>query len=82
MDIVKGLVVRDKSCRYKVGYFVVTDILHNNRVLICDGKRRKVETPKCKNIIHLEATSAVAQDISTNRQIKNYLKSFMEGKDV
>ncbi len=82
MDIVVGSVVRAKAGRDKGGYFVVTDILENGRVLICDGKRRKVQSPKCKNIIHLEATSTVAQEFTTNRQIKNCLKSLMEGKHV
>ena len=82
MDIVVGSVVRAKAGRDKGGYFVVTGILENGRVLICDGKRRKVETPKSKNIIHLQATNTVAEEIRTNREIKNYLKSFMEGKHV
>lgn len=82
MDIVKGSVVRAKAGRDKGGYFVVTDIIDNGRVLICDGKRRKVQSPKSKNIIHLEATSSVAQEFTTNRQIRNYLNSFMEGNNV
>ncbi len=82
MDIEKGLVVRAKAGRDKGGYFVVTGILENGRVLICDGKRRKVQTQKLKNIIHLEATRAVTQDITTNRQIKSFLKSYLEGNDV
>ena len=82
MDIVVGSVVRAKAGRDKGGYFVVTGILENGRVLICDGKRRKVQTPKLKNIIHLEATRAVTQDITTNRQIKSFLKSYLEGNNV
>ena len=82
MDIVIGSVVRAKAGRDKGGYFVVTGISENGRVLICDGKRRKVASPKNKNINHLEATSAVAQDFSTNREIRNYLRTFMEGKHV
>ncbi|MBQ7132886.1 MAG: KOW domain-containing RNA-binding protein [Ruminococcus sp.] len=82
MDIVVGSVVRAKAGRDKGGYFVVTDILENGRVLICDGKRRKVLSPKQKNINHLEATKTVAKDITTNRQIKSFLKSYLEGNDV
>jgi len=82
MDIVVGSVVRAKAGRDKGDYFVVTDILENGRVLICDGKHRRVETPKSKNIIHLQATGTVAAEFRTNREIKNYLKSFMEGKHV
>lgn len=82
MDIIKGLVVRAKSGRDKGNYFVVVDVLDNGRALICDGKRRKIEKPKCKNIIHLEPTNIVAEEISTNRQIKNYLKKFYGGQNV
>ncbi len=82
MDIKKGSIVRAKAGRDKGGYFVVTDILENGKALICDGKRRKLEHPKCKNIIHLEPTKTVVQDFTTNRQIKTCLKSFMEEKNV
>lgn len=82
MDITVGSVVRAKAGRDKGGYFVVTGILENGRVLICDGKRRKVQTPKLKNIIHLEVTNTATQDITTNRQIKSFLKSYLEGNNV
>lgn len=82
MDIVIGSVVTAKAGRDKGGFFIVTGILENGRVLICDGKSRKVEHPKQKNIIHLQATDTVMTNISTNREIKKYLKTFMEGKHV
>ena len=82
MDIKVGSVVRAKAGRDKGGYFIVTDISSDGRVGICDGKRRKVAHPKYKNVIHLEATSTVAQDLTTNRQIKRFLKSYLEGNDV
>lgn len=82
MDIIVGSVVRAKAGRDKGGYFVVTDISDDGRVAICDGKRRKVTHPKYKNAIHLEATASVAKEFTTNRQIKNYLRSFMEGQNV
>lgn len=82
MDIVEGAVVRAKSGRDKGGYYVVVDVLSSNRVYICDGKRRKVERPKLKNIIHLEFTQSIAQEFSTNRQIKTYLKQFYGGQNV
>ena len=82
MDIQKGSVVRAKAGRDKGGYFVVTDILNSRQVLICDGKHRKVQKPKLKNVIHLEVTKEVAQDFTTNRQIKSFLKSYLEGNDV
>ena len=82
MDIQKGSVVRAKAGRDKGDYFVVTDILNSRQVLISDGKHRKVQKPKLKNVIHLEVTNTVVQDITTNRQIKSFLKSYLEGNDV
>ena len=82
MDILKGSVVRAKAGRDKGDYFVVTDILTSTKVLICDGRHRKVQKPKLKNVIHLEVTNTVAQEITTNRQIKSFLKSYLEGNDV
>ncbi len=82
MNIVKGSVVTAKAGRDKGNFFIVTGILENGYVLICDGKRRKVEHPKAKNIIHLQATNIVATNFSTNREIKKYLKTFMEGEHV
>ena len=82
MDIQKGSVVRAKAGRDKGDYFIVTDILNSSKVLISDGKHRKVQKPKLKNVIHLEVTTTVAQDITTNRQIKSFLKSYLEGNDV
>ena len=82
MDIKVGSVVRAKAGRDKGGYFIVTDISGDGRVGICDGKRRKVAHPKYKNVIHLEATSTVVQDFTTNRKIKSYLRSFLEGRNV
>ena len=82
MDIQKGSVVRAKAGRDKGDYFVVTDILNSRQVLISDGKHRKVQKPKLKNVIHLEVTNTVVQDITTNRQINSFLKSYLEGNDV
>ena len=82
MDIQKGSVVRAKAGRDKGDYFIVTDILNSSKVLISDGKHRKVHKLKLKNVIHLEVTTTDAQDITTNRQIKSFLKSYLEGNDV
>ena len=80
MDIVVGTIVRAKAGRDKGGYFVVTDVLSNDRVCICDGKRRKLESKKTKNIIHLEVTNTVTDKIETNRQIRSCLREFQGGK--
>lgn len=73
MDIVVGSVVIAKSGRDKGGCFVVTQILENGYLLICDGKRRRIEHPKRKNIIHVQATATVMPELSSNRQIRKFL---------
>ena len=51
MDIVKGSVGRAKAGRDKDSYFVVLDVL-DKFALIADGKSRKLEKPKKKNLNH------------------------------
>lgn len=76
MDIVKGSVVRAKAGRDKDSYFVVLDVL-DKFALIADGKSRKLEKPKKKNLNHLEATKTViTQNLETNRKIKKALSYF------
>ncbi len=78
MTITEGSVVRAKAGRDKDGFFVVIKT-EGAYAYICDGKRRKVETPKKKKLIHLQATNSVF-DISmvTNRKIREALRSFTE----
>lgn len=76
MDIVKGSVVRAKAGRDKDSYFVVLDVL-DKFALIADGRSRKLEKPKKKNLNHLEATKTViTQNLETNRKIKKALSDF------
>lgn len=75
MNIERGSVVRAKAGRDKGGYFVVIKMdIKSGRAYIADGKRRKVEKPKCKNIIHLEPVKAIADtDTFTNRYIREFI---------
>lgn len=74
MDIVKGSVVIAKAGRDKGRAFAVTDVIGKREVLIADGKRRPLERPKRKNVIHLQATSTVIDHVTTNRQLRNLLR--------
>ena len=74
MNIAKGSVVIAKAGRDKGRAFVVTDIIDARTVLIADGKSRPLERPKRKNVIHLQATSAVIDRVTTNRQLRNLLR--------
>lgn len=77
MDIQIGLVVRAKSGRDKGRFFVVISI-DGEYAYIVDGKTRRLERPKRKNLKHLFATNTVVpiDSLNTNRLIKAELREF------
>lgn len=78
MIIPVGTVVKAKAGRDKEGFFVVVKS-ENGWAYIADGKHRKVENPKKKNVIHLTATKTVLSDsMDTNRKISKALREFRE----
>ena len=78
MDINKGSVVIAKAGRDKGRAFAVTEVLDHRTVLIADGKSLPLEHPKRKNIIHLQATRATVDRVTTNRQLRLFLKEFSQ----
>ncbi|HBE14940.1 MAG TPA: hypothetical protein DCY72_01640 [Ruminococcaceae bacterium] len=78
MEITKGSVVIAKAGRDKGKAFAVIEALSDREVLIADGKRRPIERPKRKNVIHLQATRTAVDCITTNRQLRNILKEFLQ----
>ena len=73
-----GSVVKAKRGRDKEGFFVVVKS-EDKWVYIADGKRRKVETPKKKNPLHLTVTNTVlSHSMDTNRNIRKALRDFRE----
>jgi ribosomal protein L14E/L6E/L27E len=78
MDITKGSVVIAKAGRDKGRAFAVIEVLSDREVLIADGKRRPIERPKRKNVIHLQSTNTTVDCITTNRQLRNILKEFLQ----
>ena len=76
MDIAQGSVVIAKAGRDKGKAFAVVKVLDERTVLICDGKSRPLERPKRKNTLHLQPTATIVDCITTNRQLRIFLKSF------
>ena len=76
----RGTVVIAKAGKEKGELFAVTDVLDDRYVLISDGRRRPIERPKKKNIIHLRRTDTVIGEISTNRQLRRSLNSCRAGE--
>ena len=79
MNIVKGSIVRATAGRDKGGFFVVLGV-QGSFALIADGKRRKVQHPKRKNICHLAPTNTVySGSIETNPKIRKAINDFNGG---
>lgn len=78
MNTVKGSIVRAEAGRDKGSFFIVLDV-DSEFAYIADGKRRSVEHPKKKKLIHLAATNTViGGSFETNPQIKRILREFIQ----
>ena len=59
MQDYKGLIVRATAGRDKEGLFCVVGVdREQKRLLLADGKRRKIAHPKKKNLGHVEAVTS------------------------
>ncbi len=78
MEPLIGLIVYAAAGRDKGRYFAVVGE-EGTRVLIADGKSRKLQSPKKKNIIHLRLTGQKAElEGMTDKKLRNILKAFTE----
>ncbi|MGN0497780.1 MAG: hypothetical protein ACI4F6_01745 [Acutalibacteraceae bacterium] len=77
MDFERGLVVRAKCGRDKNRFFVVISC-EREYAYIADGKTRRLEKPKRKNLKHLFVTDTVIPEssLNTNKLIKAELRQF------
>ena len=77
MKIIEGTVVKAKAGRDYERNFVVTEVCGDGRyVLIADGKTRKLDKPKRKNIKHLAVSNTVI-DLNeiTDKKLKMILRN-------
>lgn len=69
-SLVKAIAGRDEG-----KFFVVMEIKDDNYVMICDGRRRKVTSPKKKKIKHLEnlnySLNIIKDKLETGNEINN-----------
>lgn len=74
MEIVLGLIVKSCYGHDKGRYYAIVKI-ENNFVFISDGKSRKIQKPKKKNIKHLKLTKKVLEiaQIETNKKLHRAL---------
>ncbi len=77
-ETVISLQGRDKGC-----YYVVVEV-RGDRVLIADGKKRKLANPKIKNVKHLRllphnvSEEGIVWDKSFDVRTAHYLKALAE----
>ncbi len=77
MCLEKGQIVVSLAGHDK-GEFQVVISLEDKFLLLSDGKRRKMEAPKRKNVKHVSVTKTVLDPecLKTNRQIRNALSKY------
>lgn len=74
--IKKGTVVLVTAGKEKNSIFIVVEELSPDRVLIADGRHRKLSRPKQKNVKHLKALGELGCLPERDRLIWNSLSSF------
>ncbi|MCL2018647.1 MAG: KOW domain-containing RNA-binding protein [Oscillospiraceae bacterium] len=76
MRIELGTIVKSKSGRDKGSFYVVVGY-KDDTPLIADGRRRKLEKPKAKNLKHISKTNTITQTSElTNRKLRAVLHGF------
>lgn len=76
MNIQIGSVVKALAGREKDSFYVAVGI-HDGFVFIADGKERKLEKPKRKNIKHISPTKTIINtDELTNKKLRKLIAEF------
>lgn len=76
MNIKIGSVVRALAGREKDSFYVAVGI-HDGFVEIADGKERKLEKPKRKNVKHISPTNTVIDTCGlTNKKLRKLIAEF------
>lgn len=86
-DLRVGQIVKSKAGRDKGRIFIITEIVDDIYVRICDGELRKVSKPKLKKIKHLIVYNRVFEEIETrvgkNEKLNNaYIRRLLEPYNV
>lgn len=75
MDIKKGQIVISKAGHDDGQPFVVVEV-KDNYVYLADGKERKLNALKKKNIKHIAVTNSVVNLPDTDKSLRKLLNSF------
>jgi len=75
VDIYPARLVLSKAGRDKNKYFSVLEVSDETYVLLCDGKARRLESPKKKKIKHIEDTGIelirIKEKMNEGKKISN-----------
>ena len=86
-----GEIVKSNAGRDKNQYYLVTKIIDNKYIEVADGKKRKINNPKKKNIKHLEKINFVAEELKLwlesgkrvrDEDVKLVIKDFEDNKEA
>lgn len=76
-DLRIGQIVKSKAGRDKDRVFIVSQILDEQYVLVCDGDLRKLSSPKKKKVKHLVIYNTVltefAEKLQSNKNLDDAL---------
>lgn len=77
MKIAKGMVVRSTAGHDKDCIYIVLSC-DDASVTICDGKRKKIASPKRKNIKHIESKNYIFDEtiFKSDRSIRKALSQY------
>jgi ribosomal protein L14E/L6E/L27E len=71
-----GTIIKSTAGHDKDSFFVVVG-MKDEKPLIADGRRRKLEKPKAKNPKHISKTNETVEMTDlTNKKLRSFLHSF------
>jgi ribosomal protein L14E/L6E/L27E len=82
-DLRIGQIVKSKAGRDKDRVFIISSILDEQYILVCDGDLRKLSSPKKKKVKHLVIYNTVltefAEKLQSNENLDDaYVKRLLE----
>ena len=82
MEFAKGMVVRSIA-GHDSGSWLVVMSLENGFAFVADGKERKIEKPKKKNIKHLSRTrKTINVEGITNKKLRSELRNLAAAANI
>lgn len=63
-----GQIVKVLRGKDEESYAVIIAIIDERFVLIVDGDKRRFDSPKKKNVLHLQLQPAISQEVTTSLQ--------------